>query len=63
MGNFFVDLVKNYYDCDAALTNAGMIRNDMLIPIGKLSYSKISNIINSPMIVKILKGRYILDAL
>jgi len=40
-----------------------MIRNDMLLPVGKLTYSKISNIINSPMIVKIIKGKYILQAL
>jgi hypothetical protein len=63
LGNFFVDLVKLYYDCDAAIINAGMIRNDTLIPIGKLTYSKISNIINSPMVVKILKGKTILSAI
>jgi hypothetical protein len=43
--------------------NAGMVRNDALIGPGKLTYSKISNIIDSPLIVKQLKGSIILKML
>ena len=62
-GNFFADLVKKYYDSDCAFINAGMIRNDTLIPVGRITYSKVSNIIDSPMVVLKVKGKQILDAL
>lgn len=40
-----------------------MIRNDSFIPKGRLSYSKISNIIDSPMIAKRIVGSAILAML
>lgn len=63
MGNFFADLARLYYDTDICLINAGMIRNDAILPVGRLTYSKISNIIDSPMIAKKITGRNILKAL
>ena len=62
-GNFFADLSRLYYDTDIAAINAGMIRNDSYIPKGRLSYSKISNIIDSPMIAKRVLGSVILAML
>jgi 5'-nucleotidase len=62
-GNFLVDLVRNYYDADVALINSGMVRNDVVIPAGRLTYSKISNIIDAQMIVKKVKGKALLEAL
>lgn len=62
-GNFFADLSRLYYDTDIAAINAGMIRNDSFIPKGRLSYSKISNIIDSPMIAKRVLGSVILAML
>ena len=62
-GNFFADLVKKYYDADCAFINAGMIRNDALIPAGRITYSKLSNIIDSPMVVLRVTGETIKNAL
>lgn len=63
LGNFFADLSRLYYDTDIAAINAGLIRNDSYIPKGRLSYSKISNIIDSPMIAKRVLGSVILAML
>lgn len=62
-GNFLADLARLYYDSDAAAINAGMVRNDILIQSGRLTYSKISNIIDSPMVVKKVSGKNILEML
>ena len=62
-GNFFADLIRRYYDTDFGFINAGMIRNDMVIPPGKITYSKVSNIIDSPIIVIRLTGSKIREAL
>jgi 5'-nucleotidase len=62
-GNFLADLARLYYDSDVAAINAGMVRNDVLINSGRLTYSKISNIIDSPMVVKKVTGKTILDML
>jgi hypothetical protein len=40
-----------------------MIRNDVVLPVGRLTYSKISNIIDSPMVAKKILGKNILKAL
>lgn len=40
-----------------------MIRNDALMPPGKLTYSKISNIIDSPMVAKRYSGQVVFDFL
>jgi hypothetical protein len=40
-----------------------MIRNDALIPVGRLTYSKISNIIDSQMVAKIISGNNIMRML
>ena len=40
-----------------------MIRNDALIEVGRLTYSKLSNIIDSPMVVLRVKGEVIKKAL
>jgi 2',3'-cyclic-nucleotide 2'-phosphodiesterase (5'-nucleotidase family) len=40
-----------------------MVRNDAIMGPGKLTYSKISNIIDSPLIVKQLRGSTILKML
>jgi 2',3'-cyclic-nucleotide 2'-phosphodiesterase (5'-nucleotidase family) len=58
-----VDLARKYYDTDIAAINAGSIRNDTVIPAGKLTYAKISNIINSPLVVKKITGQVILEML
>jgi hypothetical protein len=63
LGNFFADLERLYYDTDICTINAGMIRNDALIPPGKLTYSKISNIIDSPMVAKRFSGQVVFDFL
>lgn len=57
------DLARLYYDSDLAAINSGMVRNDVVIPPGRLTYSKISNIIDSPMVVKQVKGKNILEML
>ncbi len=44
-----------------AAINSGMVRNDMVIKPGRLTYSKIANIIDSPMVVKQIKGKNIRD--
>ena len=62
-GNFFADLAKKYYDADCCFINAGMIRNDTLIEVGRMTYSKLSNIIDSPMVVLRVKGEAIQKAL
>lgn len=62
-GNFLADLARLYYDSDLAAINSGMVRNDVIIQPGKLTYSKISNIIDSPMVVKQVKGKNILAML
>lgn len=62
-GNFLADLARLYYDCDVTAFNAGIVRNDAIIGPGKLTYSKISNIIDSPLVVKQLKGSVILAML
>lgn len=62
-GNFLADLARLYYDCDITSFNAGMVRNDTIMGPGKLTYSKISNIIDSPLIVKQLRGSTILKML
>jgi len=46
-----------------SLINAGMVRNDTVIPSGRLTYSKISNIINSPLIVKKVTGAVLFQIL
>lgn len=46
-----------------AFINSGMIRNDAIIPVGRLTYSKISSIIDAPMVVKKIKGSVLLQAL
>lgn len=51
-GNFVTDLIRAYYDVDAAILNSGSVRCDMLIPPGELRYSLISNIINNVLVVK-----------
>ena len=56
-------MVKKYYDADCAFINAGMIRNDALIPVGRITYSKVSNIIDSPMVVLKVTGKVIKEAL
>ena len=58
-GNFLADLVRKYYDADISLINAGMVRNDLLVKPGRLTYSKVSNMSDSPMIVKKVKGVHI----
>lgn len=40
-----------------------MIRNDALIPVGRITYSKVSNIIDSPMVVLKVTGKVIREAL
>lgn len=40
-----------------------MIRNDALIPVGRITYSKVSNIIDSPMVVLKVTGNVIKEAL
>jgi hypothetical protein len=40
-----------------------MIRNDSLIPAGRLTYSKVSNIIDSQMVAKIITGENIFKML
>jgi hypothetical protein len=40
-----------------------MIRNDTVIPVGKLTYAKISNIIDSQMVAKRVTGKAILAML
>lgn len=62
-GNFLADLTRLYYDSNIAVINSGMVRNDTVIAPGRLTYSKASNIINSPMVVKKLSGKAILDML
>jgi len=57
------DLSRLYYDSNIAVINSGMVRNDTIIPKGRLTYSKISNIIDSQMIVKKVNGKAILDML
>jgi 2',3'-cyclic-nucleotide 2'-phosphodiesterase/3'-nucleotidase len=59
-GNFLADLARLYYDCDITTINAGMLRNDAIMGPGILTYSKISNIIDSPLVVKRVKGSTIL---
>lgn len=62
-GNFIADLARLYYDCDVTAINAGMVRNDSIMGPGKLTYSKISNIIDSPLVVKQVRGSTILKML
>lgn len=50
-GNFLTDLCRKYYDADACIINSGMVRNDVLQKAGRLTYTQISNIIDSPMVV------------
>jgi hypothetical protein len=40
-----------------------MVRNDTLLPAGRITYSKISNIINSPMVVKRITGAILFNIL
>lgn len=54
---------RNYYDTDISAINSGMLRNDSLIPIGKLTYSKISNIIDAPLVAKRVSAETILAML
>jgi hypothetical protein len=62
-GNFFADLARLYYDCDITAINSGMIRNDIVLGPGRLTFSKVSNIIDSAMVVKKVKGKAIFDML
>ena len=62
-GNFLTDLCKKYYDADACIINSGMVRNDVLQKAGRLTYTQISNIIDSPMVVIKVTGEVILKAL
>lgn len=56
-------MARLYYDSDLCAINSGMVRNDVVIKPGRLTYSKISNIIDSPMVVKQVKGSSILAML
>lgn len=57
------DLTRLYYDTDAAIINSGSIRNDLLVPVGRLTYSKVSNIINSPLVIKLIPGHKVREML
>jgi 2',3'-cyclic-nucleotide 2'-phosphodiesterase (5'-nucleotidase family) len=55
-GNFFADLFRLYYDTDIAVLNSGTIRNDIILPEGQIKFSKLTNIIEDIVIVKVVPG-------
>ena len=55
-GNFFADLFRYYYDTDIAFLNSGTIRNDIILPEGNIKFSKLTNIIEDLVIVKLIPG-------
>lgn len=57
------DLMRLYMDTDVAVTHAGTIRNDCVLPAGPLKYSEVSNIINDALVVKSVPGKILLKAL
>lgn len=51
-----MDLFRLYYDVEIAFLNSGCIRNDVVMPEGHIKYSKLTNIIDDVVIVKLLPG-------
>ncbi len=62
-GNFFADLFRLYYDTDIAFLNSGCIRNDVILPPGPIKLSKLTNIIEDLVIVKLVPGSVVLKML
>lgn len=49
-------MFRLYYDTDIAFLNSGCIRNDIILPEGQIKFSKLTNIIEDLVIVKLLPG-------
>lgn len=49
-------MFRLYYDSDIAFLNSGCIRNDVILPEGHIKFSKLTNIIEDLVIVKMLPG-------
>lgn len=56
-------MFRLYFDADISLANSGCIRNDLILPEGPIKLSKLSNIINDKIIVKLIPGSAILKML
>ncbi len=49
-------MFRAYFDTDIAFANSGCIRNDLLLPEGPVKLSKLSNVIDDKIIVKLVPG-------
>jgi 2',3'-cyclic-nucleotide 2'-phosphodiesterase (5'-nucleotidase family) len=52
-----------YYDTDIAFLNSGCIRNDVILPQGPIKLSKLTNIIEDLVIVKLVPGSVVFKML
>ncbi len=56
-------MFRIYYASDIALLNSGCIRNDAILPEGPIKLSKMSNIIDDQVIVKLVPGSAVIKML
>ena len=55
--------MRNFYDVDVCILNSGGVRIDSVLKPGPLRFSTISNIINDILVVKLVTGKKLLEAL